>query len=325
MQEALGHGNCIVCGLPIEELGAEGSEGEPENIEFAQGQLEAATTQRNALSEAESKLDQQWRDVLAELARLATAINDRNKNVQVLREKLPPDPEELGQLRKSIAELREREAAEKRRRVTAEAIYEKLLSDVNAKIELATSRVNKIFQQLIECFLEEKCSLSFKMIQARPSQSGRFFNYPSLRFEMTAAGFEGEQIRSSPDDVSESQREFIDLAFRMALAEASAHSGAASMVIETPEASLDAVFMTRAADMLKAFATGPRSVVVTSNLTNTAMIPALMGPATDDPEVIEERRSRVVDLLEIAAPNAALRLHKENYVAVLDSGIRGLM
>ncbi|WP_210168080.1 hypothetical protein, partial [Rhizobium ecuadorense] len=75
------------------------------------------------------------------------------------------------------------------------------------------------FQKLARAFLEEECALSFRLVRDRPSQNGGYFMYPSLKFEMTAAAFETAQIRERPDDVSESQREFVDLAFRMALIE----------------------------------------------------------------------------------------------------------
>lgn len=71
--------------------------------------------------------------------------------------------------------------------------------------------------------------MSFEFVQDRPSQGGGYFQYVGLKFEMTAAAFEGKQIRKTPDDVSELQREFIDLAFRMALMEAASGNGPASL------------------------------------------------------------------------------------------------
>lgn len=327
LEDALEAKLCVVCGSdlrssprtfdhPIETVSDDA-------LREIQDRLSSATIQREVLADAESAREAEWRHVLKELADVTAAANARAKDVEALRSQLPPDPDDLAKLRGNIKDMREREAAEKRKRQGAEAIYERLLEQVNSRIETATGRVSTIFQQLIERFLEERCSLTFKTISDRPSQSGRFFQYPSLRFEMTAAAFEGEQIRSSPDDVSESQREFIDLAFRMALAEAAATDGAMSMVIETPEASLDAIFMSRAAEMFRTFARPPRSIVVTSNLTSSVMIPALMGTQTADPREIERRRTRVLNLLEIAAPNAAVRHHKRQYIEFLEAGLKG--
>jgi hypothetical protein len=328
MEQALDEAHCIVCGSSLDPAVAPApnqKRSRKSEVRFRESRdrLSAAALQRDALSKEEQQKDSEWRMVLTELGDVAAAVNARVKDVEALRSQLPPAPDEVVKLRGSIKELRERETIEKRKRQSAEVTYGRLLASVNERIEVATSRVSTIFQSLIKHFLEESCKLTFQMISDRPSQSGRSFEYPSLRFEMSAAAFEGEQIRTSPDDVSESQREFIDLAFRMALAEAAAQDKSLSMVVETPEASLDAIFMSRAASMFRTFAKGPRSIIVTSNLTSSVMIPVLMGPATTSPREIAKRRKKVLNLLEVAAPNAALRKHKKKYSEFLEKGLRG--
>ena len=324
LEHAVESSLCVVCGsdLTAAQRLLENAESE-DDFEEAIERLSLASLQRRSLADEERSRDQEWQEVLKELGDLTASANARIKKVEALRSQLPPDPEDLSKLRSSILELREREDIEKRKRQSAEAVYDRLLTRVSERIQTATSTVSGYFQELIGCFLEEESKLSFKTINDRPSQSGRIFRYPSLRFEMTAAAFDGEQIRSSPDDVSESQREFIDLAFRMALAEAAAIDGEITMVIETPGASLDAVYMERAANLLCTFARDPRSIVVTSNLTSSVMIPALLGPETNDQDEIEERRKRVLNLLDVAAPNAAVRYHKRQYSDFLEAGLRG--
>jgi hypothetical protein len=127
-----------------------------------------------------------------------------------------------------------------------------------------------------------------------------------------------------------SQGEFIDLAFRLALVEAAAESGPASMIFDSPEASLDALFMRRAGAFLAQFTRdNPENrLIVTSNLTNADMIPALFGayePQEGDPEPHPiprfQRRSRVVDLLELAAPTSAVSLVGNRYKNLLDRAL----
>lgn len=163
----------------------------------------------------------------------------------------------------------------------------------------------------------------FSARRDRPSQSGARFMYPSLKFEMSAAAFETKQFRERPDDVSESQREFVDLAFRMALMEAASNDQAATLIIETPEASLDAIFMRKAGTMLRAFAEDERRIVVTSNLTSSVMVPSLLGGETTDPNEIADRWTRVLDLLTVAAPNAAVRKFRVEYRRFLEAGVEG--
>ena len=73
--------------------------------------------------------------------------------------------------------------------------------------------------------------------------------------------------RNDPSEVSESQRELIDLAFRLALVGVFGES--CTFVMETPEASLDSVAMERVGQALARFAARDNNrLVVTSNLTN---------------------------------------------------------
>ena len=93
---------------------------------------------------------------------------------------------------------------------------------------------------------------------------------------------------------------------------------------------MDALFMRRAGAFLARFtaAHAENRLIVTSNLTNADMIPALFGaydPEKGDPEPItiprSERRDRVVDLLEIAAPTSAVQLVGDRYKNLLDKAL----
>ncbi|MER8465688.1 hypothetical protein [Mesorhizobium sp. M1396] len=326
LEKLLADDLCVVCGSDLKASPVPHIHNEKRverDLKAALAAMEAATVQKIALHEAEATAEQAWRATLTELATVTTSINQRLRDTSALRKQLPPDPADIAQLRVNIEQLRKSQRQEEEKRQSAEAVYEQLLVSVNSRIETATGRVATIFQDLIKRFLEESCTLSYTTVRDRPSQGGRQFLYPSLRFEMSAAAFEGQQVRATPDDVSESQRQFIDLAFRMALMEAGSQDGAISLVIETPEASLDAIFMGRAAAMFREFAKGERSVVVTSNLTSSVMIPALMGNYTDDAGELEKRQTRVLNLLKVAAPNAAVMHHRDQYLEFLDQGIRG--
>lgn len=87
--------------------------------------------------------------------------------------------------------------------------------------------------------------------------------------------------------------------------------------------SLSAIFMQKAGTMLRAFAEGERRILVTSNLTSSVMVPALLGGPTDDPDEIGERWTRVLDLLTVAAPNAAVRKFGPAYRGFLEAGVHG--
>jgi hypothetical protein len=131
---------------------------------------------------------------------------------------------------------------------------------------------------------------------------------------MTGADFPSPVRRTGPEQVSESQREFIDLAFRMALMTVAGSSAVGTLVIDAPESSLDAVFVTRAAKVLSRFAEPSRGnrLLITSNLVEGRLIPSLIQTATP----AGEQSQRIVDLFAIAAPTAAVRQLRGEYDAI---------
>jgi len=145
-------------------------------------------------------------------------------------------------------------------------------------------------------------------------QTGVLIDFPAFEIEMTGSDFPSLVRRTGPQEVSESQREFIDLAFRMALMAVAGIGGTGSLVIDAPESSLDAVFVTRASDVLSRFgkSSSGNRLVITSNLIEGRLIPTLIENAT----TATDRSSRVVDLFAVAAPTAAVRQHREEYEQV---------
>jgi hypothetical protein len=119
--------------------------------------------------------------------------------------------------------------------------------------------------------------------------------------------------------VSESQREFIDLAFRMALMQVAAWGGVGTLTVDAPESSLDAVFTRRAADVLLRFAQNQGNrLVLTSNLVEGQLIPSLIRPRLNQPA----RKEPFIDLFQIAAPTAAIREHKAEYDAAIEAVLK---
>jgi DNA repair exonuclease SbcCD ATPase subunit len=80
-----------------------------------------------------------------------------------------------------------------------------------------------------------------------------------------------DQIRTLPDKVSESQRFFIDIALRMALSEFMA-TGPATLLIDTPEGSLDIAYEARAGAMFSKFVAKGNAVIMTANLRSSELV-----------------------------------------------------
>jgi hypothetical protein len=143
--------------------------------------------------------------------------------------------------------------------------------------------------------------------------------FPAFQLDLSAAGFEVLVPRDGPDQVSESQREFIDLAFRMALMDVAGSGGVGTLVIDAPESSLDAVFVSRAATVLMRFATANNMnrLVMASNLVEGQLIPTLLKTAAADASP-----AQLVNLFELAEPTAAVRQLREEYDRALAKVLR---
>jgi len=73
--------------------------------------------------------------------------------------------------------------------------------------------------------------------------------------------------------LSESQRFFVDIALRMALAQfMSSKRGPAMMVIDTPEGSLDAAYESRAGEMFARFVSDDHRILMTANINTSQLL-----------------------------------------------------
>jgi len=80
-----------------------------------------------------------------------------------------------------------------------------------------------------------------------------------------------DQLRLSPDKLSESQRFFIDIALRMALTEFLSDTPA-TLLIDTPEGSLDIAYEARAGAMFSKFVAEGNVVLMTANLRSSQLV-----------------------------------------------------
>ncbi|WP_273435882.1 hypothetical protein [Pseudodesulfovibrio aespoeensis] len=175
--------------------------------------------------------------------------------------------------------------------------------------------IQKSFDGYAKEFLFETCTLSWSPQFSKLGQlQQKEIEYPAFALDMTGADFPEASRRSGPDEVSESQREFIDLSFRMALME-TAGGGGTSLIIDAPESSLDAIFVDKAALVLSQIGSPDKKncLIITSNIVDGKLIPNLL---TDYEK--EDRSSRIVDLFSLAAKTAAVKQNIKLYVEKLN-------
>jgi energy-coupling factor transporter ATP-binding protein EcfA2 len=243
-----------------------------------------------------------------------------------------PNQEDVVALRQIIArETLSLRALDKQRTEIASNLREALVAGEKRSRGLSAA-ISKHFQAYAALFFAQDCRLEYDFVE-RPigqRQGGAgMFKYPRFVAYLASGGFDTvPQPRYNANDVSESQREFADLCFRMALIAVAAEKRSAMLVLETPEASLDTAFIPRAGRLFAEFASNKDTanyLIASSNLNQTHMIPALFGIYQGEErrlvenvtEVVppREREERVIDLLRHAKPNAAVKRYGRAYRA----------
>ena len=215
--------------------------------------------------------------------------------------------------------------------------FKVLAAAIDTEVQTVSIQIETSFSKFISGFLAEDCSIKYTPRQGRIGQRSATENFAFPHFvpALTSGVHRlNATVREYDQSVSESQKEFVDLAFRMALLEIAAPNSPAMLILETPEASLDSVFVPRAADLLRRFAAREGTahdtrLIASSNVNREQMIPALFGAYMDKrfhgqvvdettqaapPTVpVNDREKHVLDLLKIAAPTRALERFRQPY------------
>ena len=315
-REKAERGLCPFCGT---DVGANGKQRPlPANTSAEIRKLEAGMqdTRKNiATVQAAMQAAQADLDTLYETrTNVAASLAATRVVADQLRNNLPPSGEELDERRREVDE-RQREM--KKMKADIEEMtgrYEKILAGSRTTLKELSNKLTNRFHYYAGQFLAENCNLAYGEEKRSLGQEGEMLAFPNFQVLMTSGTSPKlGTLRLNDTQVSESQKEFVDLAFRMALFDAvRQHGDGVMLVIETPEASLDTVFVNRAGELLRKFAdenTGQHNVVLaTSNLNSANMVRSLLGiDSLTKRQVKTEVPKRIINLLELAAPNAAVR------------------
>lgn len=332
-QRLIDQGNCPVCESPPEDHEKPTSRGQASAKDVERSSQEIQSQRRDIASlEGElEKLEASLHELYSAQATTQGKIYQLASDVKLLRAQLAPSDattkveDYLSGMEK---ELNKQEAELKKKR----GVYERHLRVVRKRAEATASKIKRHFETYAGSFLAEKCTISFTQFRSMVGQAGPVFEYPCFQVLMTSAVSPiRPTVRTEITDVSESQKELIDLAFRMALISTIGSKGQGAMlVLETPEASLDSIFVIEAGKLLRQFAAsgnGTNRLIASSNLNNEKMIPALLGlvPVKGPKTKAAEVRKRVINLLQIAKPNAAYKKNKNKYNKMLIAATDGAL
>jgi hypothetical protein len=277
-------------------------------LQLREGRLAEANKRR---ADAETV----FRDLITQISLLEASIAERSAMLGQLISRLPATHQQVRDRRKEYVamrgslEVRRNELAEARQR------YNSYIEQVNQTILARRGEIKQAFDDFAHEFLLENCHLIWVSHKLRVGQMGERTEFGLFEVDMSASDSGSMVRRTRAEQVSESQRQFIDLAFRMALIAVAGVAGQGSLVIDAPESSLDAVFAPRAARVLMRFGvpeTGNR-LVITSNLVDGKLIPMLLSIAG----VSSIADDRLLSLFDVASPTAAVKQLRSEYDAAL--------
>lgn len=318
MLHAIDTKHCVLCDAAVEPLAGDPVDLTDERVSALRARVEEATITDAAARHSLEASSTEYAASQKSLAELNVEAADLKADIESLVRQLPPDEQAARQQSDDMRALKKRvEAMSADLQVLREAFAGKLETYRRQIGDFAT-QVKAAFDEIAVGFLIEDVSLSWTPIRVQLGQAGTAgvdltpIVYPSFSIEMTGANFSEVQRRDSPEQVSESQREFIDLAFRMALVRVGSQSQTSTIIIDAPESSLDAVFVNRAAKVLASFANANSTnrLLVTSNLAAGKLIPAMLKAAEDNPRA---RFGRIVDLFNAGVPTRAMTHLRAEY------------
>lgn len=320
------HKQCVVCGSDNINEGRHFDISEDNSVQAIDLIVGNLNFSEKNLSEARCSLEEAeeyYQLHVKQLDELNKKIGDQSRRIDYLIRQLPPEEAKMHEQRSGIASLRSRVETLKTELESKRMLFTSFVEKVNRDIVKWKENINESFYRYAAGFLLEQCRLIWSPQKATVGQGGTPIDFPAFELDMTGATFPSLVRRSGPEQVSESQREFIDLAFRMALMSVAAEGESSSLVMDAPESSLDAVFTTRAADVLSRFADPVLNnrLVITSNLVEGGLIPSLIKKST----TFSDRKMRIVDLLKKAEPTAAIRTLKEDYEKVQKNVLDNLL
>lgn len=324
----LEQGRCIVCGSP--KAHADVTTTTEALTELANVAFDELAAARQKAADAVTRLEaveQEEAKIVAALREARHAVDLLQRQRRTLVSKLPKaDRAQLARVEGEIDDLRSSAEDFERQRDAAEGQVEVLLQELRDAVVKIQDSVTDTFQRRGTEFFIEKIRLVYAPREERIAQLGSRFEFPAFEIDMTSGSTGTAFIRRTYEQASLSQREYLDITFRMAVMETFG-DGDCAIVLDGPEGSVDVVFADRAGKMLANFAqpgtpateeraerSATRQIVAACNVVEGGFIPFFL----KDHATRATRQTRTVDLLTIATPTAALAELRAEYNEKVD-------
>lgn len=219
-------------------------------------EIKSSQSRKDRLIEQEKDIDYQWKDVNSKIQK----IEKDNKELLRRPNNLKSDggiQEIINNYQYTINQITAQKDEAYRKRNKAQQDLEPLEKELSIGYTNAEAAFIPKFSQYVKSFLGLDVNIGLAF-------SGKGANL-SINIENTK--------RKVAHQLSESQRYFVDIAIRMALIELCTNS--ATILIDTPEGSLDIAYESRAGKMFADFAKDSYKVILTANINSSQLLQEL--------------------------------------------------
>ncbi len=230
-----------------------------------------------------NKLDSEYRKIKVQLfnSQNEMRIYERNLNSDEMRN----ESSYMAMLNR-IEELKiDKEKASKRSEKLQNEC-QKIMKNIEENMLDITRNISDIFGEFAGAFMKLPCYLTLE--KTKESRLKLFF--PVI----------DNKIRYDAEELSESQRFFVDYSFRMSIL-SFFYECASFYICETPDSSLDISYEENAVDIFIKYLEKPNSLILTSNLNNSTFIKFILKKAS---------RKKVLNLLKYGKVSAVQQGHK---------------
>ncbi|MBL7956000.1 MAG: hypothetical protein JNJ91_13270 [Flavobacteriales bacterium] len=233
---------------------------------------------RNRLKELDQELAQQKKNVDSSMLSITQLEEERAKRLGML---------EAAQQVLSDFEERHSKIVERGKPVDANheqviAAYEKTIADIDKerlKQKAKSAEAAKAYKQIQRRLEQEYLSIQQDFVPKFSKLANLFLGVDldiqlEIRDKSVSLALTVKKTQRRADhDLSESQRFFVDIALRMALASyASPEGNGAPLYIDTPEGSLDLAYEAQAGQMIAEFANDGHPIFMTANINTSALL-----------------------------------------------------
>lgn len=299
-------GNCVVCSKMLPQKNDGKSDASPVSnaSKGTNSKAQALQTLLFQREQTRSRIAELHNDEAKALRELAEA---REIEIKHLRES-PVAAENV--LLITVKQMRSRETKAKKIRDKHLASLKKELKKTNAVFDDIQTKIAKAFKKYATLYLDEPCDVKFLQEAELPGKRGPQIKAPHAAFFPVISG----ETRPSAQALSDAQRSFVDLAFRMAVLDVwhQITKKTVTMIIETPEGAVDIAYMERVATMIRTFGEQGHTLIITTNLNNAIFLPELMAAWPK-----ANRADHILNLLEKGIPRPVQVQHKSHFNGIL--------